>query len=108
MRYFKDITGKVFGFDDNQIDFVNKAINERLTEVTGSWPPAPLTALQQEAQAQLAAIEAPGGLISRCLVRGVAVPATYTAYALALVAIINGTDKTSTALPTVPAYVKGT
>ncbi|MDE1901531.1 MAG: hypothetical protein KGI37_07805 [Alphaproteobacteria bacterium] len=76
---------------------------------TNPTPPAPAPIpLAQQASAQLATIEAPGGLISRCAVRGVAVPATYTAYALALIAIVNGTDKTSTALPATPAYVAGT
>lgn len=67
--------------------------------------PAPLP---QQAQAALDKVTGASGTIMRCVAAGVAIPAAWTAYVQALRAIANGTDKTSTALPTQPAYPAGT
>lgn len=64
--------------------------------------------LPQQAQAALDKVTGASGQIMRCMAAGVAVPAAWSAYVLALRNIVNGTDKTSTALPATPPYVAGT
>ena len=71
-------------------------------------PPQPTPPLSTLAQNQLDIVTGSRGQIIRCVTAGVTVPATWTAYILALRAIVNGTDKTSTTLPTQPAFVAGT
>ena len=46
--------------------------------------------------------------IIRCVSAGVAVPSEWNNYRIALRAIVNGSDVTSTQLPTVPSYPSGT
>jgi hypothetical protein len=53
MRYFKDPSNKVFGYDQNvpsQLPYIQKAIDAKWQEVTGSWPPGET---QQQAQNRL-------------------------------------------------------
>ena len=53
MRYFKDPSNKVFGYDEkipSQLPYIQKAIDARWQEVTGSWPPSET---QQQAQNRL-------------------------------------------------------
>jgi hypothetical protein len=53
MRYFKDTTNKVHGYDEtipSQLPYMQKAIDARWVEITGSWPPAET---QQQAQNRL-------------------------------------------------------
>jgi hypothetical protein len=53
MRYFKDPSTKVFGYDEkipSQLPYIQKAIDARWQEVTGSWPPSET---QQQAQNRL-------------------------------------------------------
>jgi hypothetical protein len=75
-------------------------------------PPKTVAQVQAEfqasAQAALDKVTGPSGTIMRCVVAGIAVPAAWTAYVQGLRAIANGTDKTSTALPTRPTYPSGT
>jgi len=43
MRYFKDNTNQVYGYDESnptQLPLIEKAIAAGWTEITGSWPPA--------------------------------------------------------------------
>lgn len=52
MRYFKNSSGEVFGYDGNdptQTSLIDAAMANNWTEITGSWPlaPAPLTPAQQ-------------------------------------------------------------
>lgn len=63
------------------------------------------TALKQAAQAELDATDL---VCLRCYKAGVSYPAAWQAYTMALRAIVSGTDTTSTALPTRPAYPAGT
>ncbi len=64
--------------------------------------------LPQEALAQLNIVTGVSGQIMRCMAAGVAVPSDWSAYVVALRNIANGTDKTSTVLPTEPSFVAGT
>ncbi|MGB7650859.1 MAG: hypothetical protein WBL62_06675 [Gallionella sp.] len=64
--------------------------------------------LRDQAQAQLSKLTAPGGTVMRCYMAGIAFPADWQAYRTELLAIANGTDTTSTALPTQPSYPAGT
>ena len=64
--------------------------------------------LPTQALSALNYVTGPAGQIMRCMAAGVAVPPTWSAYVLALRNISNGTDTTSTALPTPPAFVLGT
>ena len=53
MRYFKDTTGQVHGYDEkipSQLPYMQKAIDAKWQEVTGSWPPGET---QQQAQNRL-------------------------------------------------------
>lgn len=65
-------------------------------------PPIPL---KQQAQT---ALDSADIAMLRCVENGVSVPAAWATYRKALRAILNGTDTTSTALPTRPAYPAGT
>lgn len=81
--------------------------SETYSDTLPVWtPPAP--SLPQQAQAALDKVTGSSGTIMRCVAAGVAVPAAWTTYVQGLRAIANGTDKTSTALPTQPAYPAGT
>ena len=53
MRYFRDTTGQVHGYDEkipSQLPYMQKAIDAKWQEVTGSWPPAET---QKQAQDRL-------------------------------------------------------
>jgi hypothetical protein len=55
MRYFRDHSGAVSGFDEtvkSQLPYIQRAINSGATEITGSWPPAET---QEQTQARLSA-----------------------------------------------------
>lgn len=39
MRYFKDASGEVFGFDQSQENLIQEAISRDFEEVTEIWPP---------------------------------------------------------------------
>jgi len=60
MRYFKDKSGKVFGYEKvNQQHLIDGAIKKGMTEVTGSWPPpAQPETFEQRNAATLAQIHA--------------------------------------------------
>lgn len=69
---------------------------------------APIMPLPKQAQAQLDIITGPRGQIIRCIAAGLAVPSAWQSYIVALRAIANGSDTTSTSLPTQPAFIAGT
>jgi uncharacterized protein (UPF0297 family) len=53
MRYFKDQTNEVYGYDQSeptQLPYIEEAINKGWTEITGSFP---LAETQQQAQNRL-------------------------------------------------------
>ena len=56
MRYFKDTTGQVHGYDETNPTFfeplIDKAIADKWIEVTGAWPP---TETMQQTQDRLSA-----------------------------------------------------
>jgi len=64
--------------------------------------------LASQAMRELNHVTGPSGTIIRCVAAGIAVPAAWKTYVQALRAIANGTDTTSTTLPTRPAYPAGT
>ncbi len=82
-------------------------IKATAAQIAAAQAPKPVP-LPQQAQAALDKVTGPSGQIMRCMAAGVAVPAAWSAYVLALRNIVNGTDKTSTTLPTQPIYVSGT
>lgn len=119
MKYIQDPTGTVYGYDETDPAqeqamlgkfYTNSLLNAGCTDVTGSWPPPPTAAeLQQKLKDQaLSALEITDMVAFRCFKAGISFPSTWQTYTLALRAIANGTDTTSTTLPTQPAYPKGT
>lgn len=54
------------------------------------------------------ALDASDMVCLRCYKAGVAFPSAWQTYTTALRAIVNGTDTTSTTLPTQPSYPAGT
>ena len=68
-------------------------------------PPTAQQLLQYAAQDRLTANDK---VATRCLKAGVAYPANWLAFDVALRAIANGTDTTSTSLPATPSYPAGT
>lgn len=44
MRYLKNKTGEVYGYDKTQPDLIKKALEMGYADVTGSWPPKPTVA----------------------------------------------------------------
>lgn len=73
------------------------------TALSADAPPA----LPLKSQAQTA-LDASEITMIRCVENSVTVPAAWATYRKALRAILNGTDTTSTSLPTRPAYPAGT
>lgn len=55
MKYFKNKTGEVFGYDETQQDLIDFAIKNKWEDVTGKWPPALSAPTPQE---QFLAIQA--------------------------------------------------
>jgi len=56
MRYFRDQTNTVSGFDEtvpSQLPYMQQVIDSGATEITGSWPPAET---QEQAQERLSAV----------------------------------------------------
>lgn len=76
-------------------------------QIAAQQAAAAKAALVASAQAALDKMDAPGGCAIRCFKAGVAFPADWLAYCVALRAIVNGTSS-ATALPTQPAYPAGT
>ena len=56
MRYFRDHSNKVSGFDEtipSQLPYMQQVIDSGATEITGSWPP---TETQAQAQERLSSV----------------------------------------------------
>ena len=70
--------------------------------------PTPLTAEQILQYAAQDRLNANDKVATRCLKAGVPYPANWLAFDVALRAIANGTDTTSTTLPATPSYPAGT
>ena len=49
VKYFKNNIGKIFGFDGDQQDLIDKAIESGWVDITESWPPKPDFKDQQSA-----------------------------------------------------------
>ncbi|HET8686995.1 MAG TPA: hypothetical protein VFM18_10070 [Methanosarcina sp.] len=65
--------------------------------------------VQQQLQQQaMVALTITDKVAYRCFKAGVPFPANWQTYTIALRAIVNGTDTTSTSLPIQPSYPKGT
>ena len=112
MKYYQNPNGKVYAYDETdptQTSLIAAAVTAGWADITASWPPAPPPIpLSVQAQTQLDIVTGPRGQIIRCVAAGVAVTSAWTTYVAALRAIANGTDTTSTVLPTQPAYITGT
>lgn len=114
MKYFKDGSGIVHGFDTALATDVAlmSELTAEWTDISDAWPVAvtitaaqAFAALQQQAAAALSESDR---TILRCYENAVTVPAVWATYRAALRAIVNGTDATATALPARPAYPTGT
>ena len=68
---------------------------------------ASVTSLPILAQQELDYVTGPRGQIMRCLVAMIEIPPVWQQYVSSLRNIVNGTDTTSTTLPTRPPYVQG-
>lgn len=86
-----------------------------MTQITQSEADAilnpPLTSAQLHAQlvaSAKVALDSSDMVAIRCMKAGVAFPGAWQTYVTGLRAIVNGTDTTSTVLPTQPAYPAGT
>lgn len=80
------------------------------TETFSATQPDPVmpTAHQQLQASAATALDATDMVCLRCYKAGVAFPAAWQTYTTELRAIVNGTDTTSTTLPSQPAYPAGT
>jgi hypothetical protein len=111
MPHYKNSNNEVYWYSDEQV--AGNVVASGLVPITDSEA----AKLSTPTPAQLktvfiadasAALKASDITILRCVENSVAVPSAWNVYRNALRAIINGTDVTSTALPTAPAYPKGT
>ena len=97
--------------DPNMVDITNQpqvGIGWQYINGTFSAPVITAAPLKTQAQVALDRITGARGTIIRCTVAGVAVPPEWKVYIQALRNIVNGTDTTSTTLPTEPLYPAGT
>lgn len=124
MQTFKDSSGEIWQFEDDvEITNVNGVYSfvgphsNPLKTPTTLQPytiPAP-TAAELAAIAHAALVSSASALLNmtdmvclRCYKAGVTFPAAWQTYTTALRAIVNGTDTTSSTLPTQPVYPAGT
>lgn len=106
--YLNPQDGETYGYDENtQKNLIDAAVAAAWAIQAGP-PGLPAISLKAQAQAALDVATGSRGQIIRCAAAGVAVPAAWSQYVAALRAIVNGSDKTSTVLPVMPAYVAGT
>ncbi len=109
MPIWQDAQGDFYD-DDNGKALTLPTWPQSLTLYTATYPPVPTAAqIHQQLQAQAqAALDRTDLMAFRCFKAGIAFPAAWQTYTIALRNIVNGTDATSTALPTQPAYPAGT
>ena len=89
-------------------DFSGAAIDQSTTPAS-VIPPTSASLAEQKLKADaLAALPETDMVANRCYKAGMAFPADWQAYTTALRNIANGTDTTSTSLPTKPAHPAGT
>ena len=116
MDYYQFPDGHVQGFDNpiaDQIAGATKISAEQFAQEASAPSPEQIRAqFVASAQALLDYTTGQRGQFSRAQVAGLLANDTRLApwqtYVQALRAIVNGTDTTSTALPTQPAYIEGT
>lgn len=118
MRYFQFSDGHVQGFDNPTPEQIVGAVEisaDQFAEIARTPVVTPAMAqetLQALAKVQLNIVTGQTGQFMRAQVAGLAPNDTRLApwqtYVQALRAIANGTDTTSTMLPTQPAYIQGT
>lgn len=113
MPYFKDTSGGLHFLDD--ASFAPEYLPAGCVQITDAAAaliqnPTP-TAAQLHAAlvaSAKAALDITDMVCLRCYKAGVAYPSAWQTYTTALRAIVNGSDTTSTTLPTQPAYPAGT
>lgn len=112
MPYFKDTNGGLHHLDD--VAFINLlpvgCVEITDAEADSIQHPAP-TAAQIHADlvaSAKSALDNTDMVCLRCYKAGVAFPSAWQDYTTALRAIVNGSDTTSTTLPTRPSYPAGT
>lgn len=111
MPHYKDLNENIFWYSDQQI--IEGIIMPGLVPISDSEADTFRAnkaaqfkvTLQEEAISSLAKSDI---VILRCVENLVSVPIEWNTYRNALRAIINGTDRVSTALPTIPTYPLGT
>ena len=110
MHFFKLANGSGQGFD-NPADAPAGAVEitaDQFAQLATTPVVTPAMAQAQLKVSAQAALDASDLVAMRGFKAGVPFPASWQTYVAALRAIVNGTDTTSTALPTQPAYVPGT
>ena len=118
MKYYQNPNGKVFGYDDTdptQTSLIDAAVTAGWTDITASWPPAPVIVnpLPFQAQSALTKTDASFLRTQEAITLGLTTATTadvvaFVHYRKALRAIVDGTDTTSTSLPAKPAYPANT
>ena len=117
MKYFQNPNGKVYAYDETdptQTSLIAAAVTAGWTDITASWPPAPIpVALSVLAQSALTKTDTTMLRVQEAITLGLTTATTadvvaFVQYRKALRAIVDGTDTTSTSLPAQPAYPQGT
>jgi hypothetical protein len=129
MQTFKDTdTGEIYQYEDDVIIDITNGVSTVSVYPSGKQvfmltAPATLqpytipalTAAQVASAAKLrlqsdarTVLDVTDLVAFRCFKAGVPYPAEWQSYTLALRSIVNGTDTTSTSLPSKPAYPAGT
>lgn len=120
-KYQDTVTGEEWHFEDGvdiaELPNIPKTLtasiipkpDENHIWENGAWViDASRLYLIAQAKNALDKLTSPSGTAMRCYIAGIAFPADWQAYRAALVAIVNGTDKKSMALPKQPNYPAGT
>jgi hypothetical protein len=100
-----DMNGEALSLP-NWPEHMQLATQAQIDAITNPAPTAQQLHANLVASAKTA-LDASDVVAIRCFKAGVQFPGAWVAYVVALRNIINGTDTTSTALPTVPAYPAG-
>lgn len=109
MDFYLFPDGHAQGFDNptlEQIAGATKIAAEQFAQIATTPTPSQIQAALK-AQAHMA-LETSDLVALRCFKAAVPFPAAWQAYTVALRAIVNGTDTTSTSLPAEPAFIPNT
>jgi hypothetical protein len=111
MPHYKDTNNQLHFLDSAEFAYLLPADCVEITDAEAESIQAARAAAQAAAQAPVilkadaqAALDKSDVVLLRCFEHAVALPAAWQTYRTALRAIVNGSDTTSTTLPTIPAY----